>query len=187
MDSAEYAHEGRTGRVDVENVSLIRRLDRTGVPLLVARLLLGCLFIYMGALKVAHPIEFLKQVRLYHMMPEDPPYFLTVTAITLPWVEIVTGIALILGIGLRGSALLMVGMLAVFTPAILLRALAIRAETGIPFFDIKFDCGCGAGVVITWRKLLENTGLIVLALLVLVSQSRRFCLPNLFCRTRPSA
>ncbi len=186
MDSTENAYGKRiVGVTGSTGVSTLRRLDRSGLPLLIARVVLGGLFVYMGTSKVSHPIEFLKQIRLYHMMPEDPPHFLTLTAIVLPWIELLTGVALILGIWLRGAALLIAVMLAVFTPAIFLRAWAIHNQTGTPFLAIQFDCGCGAGVVVTWKKLLENTGLFFLALYAMISSSRRFCLSFLFARPVP--
>lgn len=171
----------------VSNGSILRRLDASGVPLLLARLALGVLFIYMGASKAGHPIDFLKQIRLYHMLPESPAIFLNASAIVLPWLEIVAGTALIVGVWVRGAAATLAIMLAVFTPAILLRALAIHSAEGTPFFEIEFDCGCGAGVVVTWKKLLENTGLFLLALVPLLSGSRRFCAAMWWERRRPKA
>jgi hypothetical protein len=74
-------------------------------------------------------------------------------------------------------------MLVVFIPAIALRTLAMmRADPQLSFFDVQFDCGCGTGVEIIWIKLLKNTGLTLLALIVLFSRSRRFCVANLFER-----
>jgi uncharacterized membrane protein YphA (DoxX/SURF4 family) len=136
----------------------------------------------MGAVKIGHPIEFLKQIRLYYMLPESPAIYLNGTAIVLPWLEVICGVALVLGTSVRGAAALIAAMLAVFTPAIFLRAWQIHQTTGTPFFEVAFDCGCGAGVVITWRKLLENAGLFVLALLAILSQTRRFCLESWFDR-----
>jgi len=165
--------------------SLLRRTDASGIPLLLTRLLVGGMFIYMGVHKLGHPIEFLKQIRMYEMLPETPPYFLNATAIVLPWLEIICGTLLIVGWAIRGAALQMLVMLSVFTPAILLRALAIHEEKGTPFMDIAFDCGCGGGVVITWKKLLENAGLWLLAAYALFSGSRRFTLAMLLERRKP--
>jgi len=162
-----------------EYPSILRRADDSGVPQLLARLLIGGLFLYMGVEKVGHPMDFLKQIRLYHMLPETPAVLLNATAVVLPWLEVACGVALMLGVWARGAAALVFAMLAVFTPAILLRALAIQAETGTPFLTIAFDCGCGSGAVITWKKLLANTGLGLITLVVLLSQSRRFRLTNL--------
>ena len=167
--------------------TVIRRLDASGIPLLAARLVLGGMFIYMGAHKAADPVEFLKLVRQYQMLPESPAVFLNGTAIVLPWLEVLCGVALILGTSVRGAAGLMAVMLCVFTPVIFLRAMEIRAQTGTPFFQIAFDCGCGSGEVIIWKKLLGNLGLAALALLALWSRSRRFCLALWFAGRRPDS
>ena len=84
-------------------------------------------------------------------------------ASALPWFEIFCGLLLVLGIAVRGTALLLVAMLVPFTIVIVQRALGIQHARGIPFCAIKFDCGCGAGEVLICRKLLENTLLIAVA------------------------
>jgi uncharacterized membrane protein YphA (DoxX/SURF4 family) len=155
---------------------LLRRMDDTGVPLLVARLVLAVLFLKMGLAKMLDPIDFLKLVREYHMLPDTPPYFLNLMAVVLPSLEVVCAIVLLAGISVRGAALTLVGMLVVFTTAVLLRSLAIHAQGGIAYCAIKFDCGCGAGEVYICRKLLENAGLVLLSLLAVASRSRRFSL-----------
>ena len=158
-----------------EKVSIIRRADRSGLPLLAARLIVGGTFIYMGLLKALDPVAFLKNVRLYEMLPESPGIFVNAVAIVFPWLEIVCGLVLILGVYLRGAALVAAVMLSVFTPAILLRTMDLAAAGGISFFKVAFDCGCGTGVVVAWQKVLTNLGLFFLALLALLSRSRRFC------------
>jgi len=160
------------------NGSWLRRIDETGVPLLFARVILAATFLYMGSMKVGEPFDFLKQIRQYQMLPETPPIYLNATAIVLPWLEIVAGAALLIGLRFRGAAAAIALMLLVFTPAILIRALHIQAEKGISFFDIVFDCGCGSGPVTIWTKLLANIGLFTLAMLALVSRSRKLCLSN---------
>ena len=159
-----------------QNPSLFGRLDATGVPLLLARLVIGGFFIYMGVGKILDPIAFLKQVNLYEMLPQSPPHLLNGTAILLPWLEVVCGLALILGVYLRGAGTMIALMLMVFTPAIFLRAWGIHSTEGTPFMKIAFDCGCGTGEVIIWQKLLANTGLLLGSLVTVFSASRRFCL-----------
>ncbi len=166
--------------------SLLNKADGTGLPLLLIRLFLGGLFISMGIHKVEDPVAFLKLIRMYEMVPESPPYFLNSAAIVLPWLEIICGVVLILGLYVRGAAALIAVMLVVFTPAIFLRALNIQQAEGTPFMDIKFDCGCGGGVVIIWIKLLKNTGLFILALLAVLSQTRKFTLDMWLERRRPN-
>src|SRR5206468_4056450 len=100
---------------------------------------------------------------------------LNLLATVLPWLEIFCGILLIFGIAWRGTALLILIMLTGFTFVIIRRAIGIH-DGGIPWLDIKFDCGCGGGEVYIYKKLPENIGLWLLSLIILLSRSRRFCL-----------
>jgi len=165
-----------------DNCSWLRRVDETGVPLLLARAILAATFIYMGSMKLGEPFEFLKQVRLYQMLPETPPIYLNATAIVLPWLEIIAGVALLIGLRFRGAAAAIALMLLVFTPAILIRGLHILSEKGGSFFEVLFDCGCGSGPVLIWTKLLGNAGLFTLAMLALVTRSRKLCLSTWLAR-----
>lgn len=160
-------------------------LDAGGVPLLIARLVLAYMFISMGAAKLADPVLFLKMIRMYEIVPERPPYFLNGIAIVLPWLEIVTGTALLVGLQIRGAALLQLLLLVPFTGAILRRTFNIMAQEGIKFTQVKFDCGCGGGEEIIWQKTLTNAGLFVLALLAFLSRSRRFTLERKFDERQP--
>ncbi len=162
--------------------SWVRRLDETGAPFLIARIVLALTFIYMGSMKLGEPIEFLKQIRLYHMLPESPPIFLNAAAIVLPWLEIVAGVALLIGLRFQGAAAAVAILLLIFTPAILIRGLQILAEKGGSFFSLVFDCGCGSGPVVIWTKILANLGLLALAILVLLSRSRKLCLSSVLDR-----
>jgi uncharacterized membrane protein YphA (DoxX/SURF4 family) len=166
---------------------LWRRADNTGVPLLVARLVLAGVFIWMGLAKVLDPVDFLKLVREYHILPEVPPHFLNLTAVLLPPLEVVCAVALLIGVGVRGAAVTLLGMLLFFTGVVLLRSLQIYGAGGIDYCAIRFDCGCGGGEVLICWKLVENWGLILLAVLACVSRSRRFCLSNLLFRGSPDS
>lgn len=161
---------------------MIRRIDRTGVPLLAARLVVGGLFIWMGYKKILDPIEFLKLIRMYGMVPEEPAFYLNSIAVVLPWLEVVAGAALLLGVFVRGAGAVIAGMLAVFTPVIFVRAMQMVSAEGTPFMQVAFDCGCGSGEVIIWKKLLSNTGLLLLSLVPIFSNSRLLCLSALFSR-----
>lgn len=164
---------------------LLGRLDRTGVPLLVARLGVGGMFAYLAIMKLRDPIEFLKQIREYAILPTDPPIFLNLTAIVLPWLELLCALLLLVGFWRRGAALLLNGMLAFFTPMLLWRALSIyRSGTVEAFCDVRFDCGCGTGEVYICRKLAENLLLQIGALIALFSMSQRFCFGRWFLRQR---
>lgn len=152
------------------------RIDASGVPLLIARFVLGGMFIWMGLAKVADPVDFLKLIHEYRIFPGWLYLLLNLTAVTLPWLEVLCGVLLVTGVAVRGAALLLFGLLTFFTIAIILRAVGIHQTEGTPFCSIRFDCGCGAGIVWMCRKIPENAGLWLLALLTLISRSRRFCL-----------
>ncbi len=156
----------------------IRRLDASGWPLLLARLALAASLIPLSLAKLEDPFGFLKSIQEYHLLPAHPAWFLNSFAAVVPWVELLGGAALLLGVGLRGTATVLAGLLAVFTTAILLRGLEIYGQAGAGFCDISFDCGCGTGVVPICPKLASNLGLILLCGLVVVSRSRRFTLAS---------
>ncbi len=96
---------------------------------LVARLIIGGLFIYASMYKVLNPADFAVTVRNYTILPVE---WTNLVAITLPWVELGSGLFLVLGVSIRPSALLTTGMMAVF-----LGALIYAYSVGL---DI--DCGC---------------------------------------------
>ena len=139
-----------------------------------ARWSLGAAFIYTGLQKAAHPEVFLKLVRQYEIV--SSPFLLNSVAAALPWFEVLCGVLLVLGVAVRGTALNLLLMLVPFTVVVLRRALTISAEQHVPFSQIKFDCGCGTGEVFIWKKMLENSGLILLAVLLLAGYGKRFCL-----------
>lgn len=141
---------------------------------LLARLILGAGFIYLGLNKALHPVEFLKLVRQYDIVHNY--LLLDFLAAALPWFEVFCGILLLAGIAVRGTSLVCVAMLAPFTWLVFRRALALKAASGIPFCAVRFDCGCGSGEEYICGKLLQNGVLILLAVWLIAGQGRRFCL-----------
>jgi putative oxidoreductase len=137
-----------------------------------ARWLLGGVFIYMGLNKALHPGDFLKMVHEYKMV--STPFLLNSIGAALPWFEVFCGLLLVTGVAVRGSALMLMLMLVPFTAIVIKRALAIAVTQGLSFWVVKFDCGCGNGEVIIWHKVIENSVLFLLACWLLAGQGRRF-------------
>ena len=160
-----------------------RSLTFRDVGLLLARLIVGGLMVYVSIHKLQDPVAFLKLVKQYELVPIEWYAALNSVAVIVPWIELLGGAALILGIGLRGTATVFLVMLCGFTTAIVLRTLNIMNSEEISFFRVEFDCGCGTGTDIIWIKLIENTVLILLSLLVVLSRSRRYCMSALLART----
>lgn len=141
---------------------------------LLARLSLGVLFICMGLNKAMHASDFLKFVRQYDVL--HAPLALNLVAAAMPWFEVFCGLLLLLGVAVRGSALMLAAMLVTFTTLIFLRALALREAGGLPFCMIKFDCGCGSGEVFVCGKLVDNLGLLAASIYLLFPKTSRLSL-----------
>jgi uncharacterized membrane protein YphA (DoxX/SURF4 family) len=127
------------------------------VLVLIARLVVGGLFIYAGALKAADPGGLIRDIWNFQLVPEPWAWWL---AAYLPFLEVLAGIALITGLQRRGAHLLLGGLLVAF-----LAALIVAAARGL---DV--NCGCfgsnpdGTSSSLTWpiiRDLLLLTGLAV--------------------------
>ena len=155
----------------------LRRLDATGVLTLIARLIVGIDFVWLGAVKILDPVPFLKAIHGYHLLPVDPPIILNATAVILPWIEVSIGVLLLCGLVRRPAALLGIFLLVVFTAAVTNLALDYQAlHPEIAFTAIELDCGCGSGVVNVASKLAGNAGLILLCAWLACSRSDRFVL-----------
>ena len=97
-------------------------------------------------------------------------------AAVLPWLEILCGCLLIAGIAVRGSSLVTLCLLILFTALVWQRALAIHQAKSIALCAVRFDCGCGAGEVLACRKLVENSVLILFSALLLLVRADRWTL-----------
>ena len=93
---------------------------------LLARIIVGGAFIVAGALKVLQPATFAADIGNYRLLPHEA---INLMAVTLPWMEVVAGALLVLGLWKRASASVITVMLIVFLVAIsqaLARGLDVR-------------------------------------------------------------
>lgn len=123
--------------------------------------LLGLWVGWLGMLKVLDPVTFLKAVRQYGLT--ENPWLLNGTAILLPWLEVLCGLLLILGVAVRGTAWLLTVLLIGFTLVVAWHGWQLHTLTQIPLCAVKFDCGCGTGEVRLCAKLVENVLLTAVA------------------------
>ncbi len=139
---------------------------------LAGRLLIGGIFIYASIYKILDPADFATGIRNYLIIPAS---WSNVVALTLPWVEIIAGAFLILGIQTRPSALLTTGMLAVFLGAI------IYAYS----IGLDIDCGCfGSAAASTGRigitTIARDAVVLLISLFVLVGDRGNLTVTALF-------
>src|ERR1035437_9006029 len=78
-----------------------RPLDIAG---LLARWLLGGLFLYLGVSKVLHPAEFVKLVR--EELAIANPFLSSLIITTVPWLEVLYGLVLLSGIARNAAAVM---------------------------------------------------------------------------------
>ena len=98
---------------------------------LVIRWILGLTFVYSSLHKIAAPAEFARILFGYALFPNAA---INLIAIVVPFVELFTGAALLLGIWPRAVMLIVETMLLLFTAI-----LTVNLVRGV-----EFDCGCFA-------------------------------------------
>ena len=96
---------------------------------LAARWILGLTFIYASFHKIISPADFAKIVYGYNLFPE---IFINLIAIIIPFLELIAGLALIIGIYPRSAAIII--------HVLLLAFIAVLATNLIRGHE--FDCGC---------------------------------------------
>ena len=122
------------------------------------RLGLGLLMAYAGAMKLFEPpATFAEEIGNYRLLPNLAP----LAAVTLPAIELVAGLALILlrGAWRRGAALLNLGLLLVFTVAV--------ASARVRGIDLRCGCFGGDSGPVTNLTVVRDLALSAWAALVL--------------------
>ena len=132
---------------------------------LFVRLFVGIVFIYASIDKIADPGQFARIVYNYHMIPGT---LINIFALILPWVELLCGIALILGIYKDGSVLLL---------NLLVLAFLIGITVNL-FRGVNLECGCftvsSKATESSLELLFRDLGLLVLTLYLFFSKSKKF-------------
>ena len=129
------------------------------------RLFVAAVLLYAAVQKIWMPLEFARLIKEYHLLPDQ---ILNLVAVILPWIEMICGLCFLSGLWLMGAAALLSGMNIIFMSAIAYRAWLIMSKTGVDFFNLSFDCGCGFGVVYIPTKILENLILVGIGLIILL-------------------
>jgi len=138
------------------------------------RFIIGFTFIYSGLEKITNPAEFAMVVKNYRILPD---ILVNLFAIILPWIELLAGLAIFIGLYHRGGNLIILALLIIFTLAI-----SINLIRGV---DIS--CGCKTPWQSTDKisilKLLEEIVLILLCLQLFFHSTSTFCLEKVFTKS----
>ncbi|MBU0618511.1 MAG: DoxX family protein [Planctomycetes bacterium] len=96
---------------------------------LIARLVVGALFIYAASGKISDPMKFAEEVRAYELAPIMTT---NAIAITLPWLELFAGVLLIVGLWRTEARLLIFLMMIGFT----------FGKISVEVRGMDINCGC---------------------------------------------
>jgi uncharacterized membrane protein YphA (DoxX/SURF4 family) len=133
---------------------MIKKLIGNKIVGLLVRVALGLIFIYASLDKISHPGEFAKIVNNYQLLPA---VLINIFALILPMLELLCGIALILGVLVRPAAAWAVAMLVMFIGAV---SLALSQ-------GININCGCFStsthARTLGLNLLLQDIGMLLLA------------------------
>jgi uncharacterized membrane protein YphA (DoxX/SURF4 family) len=124
--------------------------------LLLLRVLLGLIFIFAAIEKIAIPENFSVSIANYKLFPSE---FINIPAIIIPWIELISGILLLLGISVKENSAIITCLLCVFTIVITISL----------FRGLNIDCGCFGttyGEQIGLLKVCENILLIIVGLIL---------------------
>jgi uncharacterized membrane protein YphA (DoxX/SURF4 family) len=143
---------------------------------LAARLYLGVIFLLACWHKLQEPAAFALDIATYQILPLG---LVNLLAIVLPWVELAAGLMLLVGFRTRAAALLVAGMMIMFTVAI-----AIAVAKGL---DMSCGCFASQGAAedpISWRTILRDTSWLLLAVYVFIFDRRPLGLDRWFGRRK---
>ncbi len=123
-----------------------------------SRLMLGGIFIYASIHKIIYPASFADAVFNYQILPGA---LINLTALILPWLELVAGILLVLDVWMPGAVTIVTGLLLAFSCA-----LAFNMVRGL---DIA--CGCfttsSTEDEMTVLTVLRDSSLLVVSLFLM--------------------
>jgi putative oxidoreductase len=127
------------------------------------RIVLGFVFVYAALEKIFQPEAFARDISYYRLLPN---LLLNLFAIILPWIELLAGLFLLVGVLTRGSALVISSLLVLFGVAI-----AVSLARGL---DISCGCfGTASARKVGWTTLGED-------LLMLAGSVLLYYMPSTF-------
>lgn len=118
----------------------------------IGRLIVGGVFVFAGVVKLLDPVEFAQDIANYQAFPY---WTWNLAAAVVPVIEILAGLAVLIGFKRRAGALVLGSLTLAFIGLIL--SVIVR--------DIDLSCGCFGEATeaseVGWPLLLRDVGLLV--------------------------
>ncbi|HTW83195.1 MAG TPA: MauE/DoxX family redox-associated membrane protein [Candidatus Sulfotelmatobacter sp.] len=138
------------------------------IVILILRVALGAIFIVAGASKIGHAAFFAAQIAGFRILPQA---VVAPLALVLPFLEVLLGAYLVVGLFTRQAAWIAALLLLIFDAAIasaVVRGMAI-------------DCGCfgpSDATLTTWSEVARDAIFVVLAVIVALRAPGRLALDH---------
>lgn len=132
------------------------------------RLVLGGVFVVSSWGKLRYPRIFAESLLAYQVLPES---LVTVTALVLPWMELLAGLCVLAGYRSRASAVALGGLSLLFMSVV----------SSVVWKGLDISCGCFVGMdpmTVNWKHTVLNAVLAFLALLVIYKGPGSLALDN---------
>lgn len=138
----------------------LRKYHGSSMIFIGLRVFLGAVFVYASYDKILHPQQFSLAVFQYQLLPDE---LVNLVALALPWLELLIGVLLIVGVWMPGAALTAFSLLCAFIIALVIN--------GIRGLDVH--CGCfsteatagPAGVA----TILRDVAFLLISLVIVVA------------------
>lgn len=159
------------------NLSTSNKLFGSSYTTLLSRLVLGGVFLFAGVSKALDPGSLAASIRSYGLgLPE---WFVSLSAYSLPYLEILLGLYLLAGLFTKPSVWATNALMILF-----IAALAQGVARGL-----EIDCGCFGTVAgneagSLWLDALRDVGLLALGLHVALAPTGRFSVDALLRRQK---
>ena len=127
------------------------------------RIILGAVFLWASFGKILEPGDFARSISNYHIVPYGIE---NIIALILPWLELLIGVGLILGIMVDGSVQISAILLIMF--------ILMIGQAMLRGFNIECGCGLKEGEMIGLNKILENIVFLGGAYIVMQRKKRFF-------------
>lgn len=132
---------------------------------LISRLTLSLIFIFFAIEKISDPAFFSKEINNYQILPN---IFVNISAIVLPWLELIAGFMLLFGVKLKASSAIIGSLLVIF-----ILAVGFAMMKGL-----NINCGCSGAnsQKVGWLKIFENLSLTVLSIYIFLFPNTKYIL-----------